>query len=54
MPTVMDNYKYIVSDLQKAEELLPRVSDYSADDKGRACKESAAALMAKVYAYWAT
>ena len=54
LPTVMDNYAYIVSDLQKAESLLPRVSDYSADDKGRACKESAAALMAKVYAYWAT
>ena len=54
LPTVMDNYKYIVSDLQKAEDILPRVDDYSADDKGRACKESAAALMAKVYAYWAT
>ncbi len=54
LPTVMDNYAYIVSDLKKAEELLPRVVDYSDDDKGRACKESAAAMMAKAYAYWAT
>ncbi len=53
LPTVMDNYAYIVSDLTKAEEILPRFESYGAADRGRAHKASAAALMAKVYAYWA-
>ena len=53
LPSVTDNYAYIVSDLKKAEEILPRVEDYSTADLGRACKQSAAALMAKAYAYWA-
>lgn len=53
-PTVMKNYEFIISDLQKAEEILPRVDGYDDANKGRACKESAAALMAKTYAYWAT
>ncbi|MBR0285697.1 MAG: RagB/SusD family nutrient uptake outer membrane protein [Bacteroidales bacterium] len=53
-PTVMKNYEFIISDLQKAEEILPRVDEYDDANKGRACKESAAALMAKTYAYWAT
>ena len=53
LPSVTDNYAYIVSDLKKAEEILPRVEEYSTADLGRACKQSAAALMAKVYAYWA-
>ena len=48
-----DNYAQIVSDLKKAEELLPRVEEYGAADLGRACKQSAAALMARTYAYWA-
>ena len=53
LPTVMDNYAYIVSDLTKAEEILPRFESYGAEDRGRAHKASAAALMAQVYAYWA-
>ena len=53
LPSVTGNYAYIVSDLKKAEEILPRVEEYSTADLGRACKQSAAALMAKVYAYWA-
>ena len=53
LPTVMDNYAYIVSDLTKAEEILPRFESYGAADRGRAHKASAAALMAKTYAYWA-
>ena len=48
-----DNYAYIVSDLKKAEEILPRVEEYTSAELGRACKQSAAALMAKAYAYWA-
>ncbi len=51
--SVMKNYELIVSDLQKAEELLPRFEEYGAADRGRAHKASAAALMAKVYTYWA-
>ena len=53
LPSVTENYAYIVSDLQKAEELLPRLEEYGAIDRGRAHKASAAALMAKAYAYWA-
>ena len=51
--TVMENYKLIVEDLKKAEELLPKFEEYGAIDRGRAHKASAAALMAKVYTYWA-
>ena len=53
LPSVTDNYAQVVSDLQKAEELLPRFEEYGAIDRGRAHKASAAALMAKVYTYWA-
>ena len=53
-PTVMEDYKLIVEDLKKAEEILPKFEEYSADDRGRAHKAAAAAVMAKVYAYWAT
>ena len=52
--SVMKNYELIVSDLQKAEEILPRFETYGADDRGRAHKAAAVAVMAKVYAYWAT
>jgi len=52
--TVMVNYDYITKDLQKAEELLPTLEEYDASNKGRVHKASAAALMAKAYAYWAT
>jgi len=52
-PTVMDNYKLIVSDFEKAEELLPRFEEYTAADRGRAHKASAVAMMARTYAYWA-
>ena len=52
-PTVMDNYRLIVSDFEKAEELLPRLEEYTAADRGRAHKASAVAMMARTYAYWA-
>ncbi|MBP3256560.1 MAG: RagB/SusD family nutrient uptake outer membrane protein [Bacteroidales bacterium] len=52
--TVMDNYKLIIADLQKAEEILPAFEEYDAADRGRAHKAAAVAVMAKVYAYWAT
>ncbi len=51
--TVMDNYKYIIEDLDKAESLLPLFESYSAEDRGRAHKAAAAAYKAKTYAYWA-
>ena len=53
LPSVTDNYAYIVSDLKKAEEILPRFEEYTAADRGRAHKASAVALMAKAYTYWA-
>lgn len=52
--SVVDNYKMIIYDLQKAEELLPLASEYTTDEKGRASKEAACAMQARVYAYWAT
>ena len=53
-PSVTDNYNMIVEDLKKAEEWLPDFRDYSQDERGRAQKQAAVALMAKAYAYWAT
>ena len=53
-PSVMVNYQLIVDDLEKAEEILPRFEEYDAANRGRAHKAAAAAVMAKVYAYWAT
>ena len=53
-PSVMKDYELIIADLQKAEEILPKFEEYGAEDRGRAHKAAAAAVMAKVYAYWAT
>lgn len=52
-PTVMDNYAMIIEDFAEAEKLLPKYETYSADDRGRAHKVAACAMMARVYAYWA-
>lgn len=52
-PTVMDNYKMIVEDFDKAEVLLPTCEEYSDADFGRAHKAACAGYKAKVYAYWA-
>ena len=53
-PSVMKDYELIISDLQKAEEILPKFEEYDAANRGRAHKAAAVALMAKTYAYWAT
>lgn len=52
--SVVDNYKYIIEDLDNAIEYLPKFEEYDADDRGRAHKAAAVAYKAKVYAYWAT
>lgn len=52
--TVMKNYELIIADLVEAEKLLPKYDELTGVDRGRVHKASAAALMAKVYAYWAT
>ena len=52
--SVCDNYAMIIDDLTKAEQRLGSVNSYSTAEKGRACKEGAVAMMARVYAYWAT
>lgn len=54
LPSVLDNFKMIISDLEEAETYLPRMEEYAAGDLGRAHKASAKGLMAKVYAYMAT
>ncbi|WP_289118744.1 RagB/SusD family nutrient uptake outer membrane protein [uncultured Bacteroides sp.] len=52
--SVIDNYKLIIEDMDKAIECLPRFEEYGADDRGRAHDAAAVAFKAKVYAYWAT
>lgn len=42
-------YSQIIADCEEAIRLLPAKDMYGADDKGRACKESALAMLADVY-----
>lgn len=42
-------YEQIIADCERAIELLPVKSSYSATDLGRACKEAAQCMLAKVY-----
>lgn len=53
-PTVMDNYRMIVEDLDNAIKYLPRFEEYGEDDRGRAHQAAALGYKAKTYAYWAT
>ena len=53
LKSVTDNYTQIVSDLQKAADLLPLFSTYSSADQGRAHKAAALGYLVKTYAYWA-
>lgn len=52
--SVIDDYTYIISDMDKAIEYLPKFEEYGVDDRGRAHDAAAVAFKAKVYAYWAT
>ncbi|MCQ2168169.1 MAG: RagB/SusD family nutrient uptake outer membrane protein [Bacteroidales bacterium] len=52
--SVCDNYAMIVADFQEAEKYLGTIDSYSTQEKGRASKEAACAMMARTYAYWAT
>ncbi|WP_455632929.1 RagB/SusD family nutrient uptake outer membrane protein, partial [Parabacteroides sp.] len=52
--TVMDNYKLIIEDMDKAIAYLPRFESYDSDNRGRAHQAAAVAFKAKTYAYWAT
>lgn len=54
LPSVKDNYAQIVSDMQKAADLLPLFETYGSADQGRAHKAAAWGYMVKAYAYWAT
>lgn len=51
--SVIDNYKFIIEDMDNAISYLPKFEEYSDADKGRAHKAAAVAYKAKVYAYWA-
>lgn len=53
LPSVTDNYAQIISDLQKAADLLPFFETYGDGDKGRAHRAAAWGYMVKTYAYWA-
>lgn len=54
LASVKDNYAQIVSDLQKAANLLPYFEEYSSTDYGRPHKAAAWGYMIKTLAYWAT
>ncbi len=54
LASVKDNYAQIVSDMQKAADLLPLFEAYGTADQGRAHKAAAWGYMVKAYAYWAT
>ncbi|WP_375417259.1 RagB/SusD family nutrient uptake outer membrane protein [uncultured Hymenobacter sp.] len=47
--TIESNYAQVLADLVMAEAGLPLVSDYVGNDRGRASKGAAQALMGKVY-----
>lgn len=49
VPSVKDNYAYIVADLKKAASLLPYFDKLAATDYGRAHKTAAWAYLAKTY-----
>jgi len=53
LPSVMANYQQIISDLEKAADLLPYFESYTDADRGRAHKAAAWGYMVKTYAYWA-
>lgn len=53
-PTVMDNYRLIIEDMDSAIEYLPKFEEYTEDERGRAHQAAAVAYKTKVYAYWAT
>ena len=52
--SVMENYRLIIEDMDKAMEYLPRFEEYDASNQGRAHDAAAVAFKVKVYAYWAT
>lgn len=52
-PTVMDDYKMIIEDMDNAMKNLPTVDQYDDANKGRAHKAACVAYKAKTYAYWA-
>lgn len=51
--TVMDDYKMIIEDMDKAIQYLPTVDQYDDNNKGRAHQAACVAYKAKTYAYWA-
>lgn len=53
LASVTDNYAQVISDLEKAADLLPLFQTYGATDYGRAHKAAAWGYMVKAYAYWA-
>lgn len=54
-PTVMDNFRMIIEDLENAEKNLSSVEELQKiGERGRAHKAAAVAMMVKTYAYWAT
>ena len=51
--SVIDNYKMIIEDFQKAADNLEWFKTYSTDNYGRATKDAALGYMVKTYAFWA-
>lgn len=51
--SVIDDYKAIIEDMDKAMEYLPDMKEYDNENLGRAHKAACVAYKAKTYAYWA-
>lgn len=47
--TLDETYAQIISDCEKAAKLLPEKSTYESSDLGRACKDAACTMLAKIY-----
>ena len=42
-------YEQIISDCKNAVDLLPAKAEYNEEEKGRACKDAALAMLADIY-----
>ncbi|WP_198675268.1 RagB/SusD family nutrient uptake outer membrane protein [Pleomorphovibrio marinus] len=51
--SVVENYRMIEADLNRAADLLPYFTEYASTDLGRAHKDAENAFLAKTYLYWA-
>lgn len=54
LPSITDNFAQIISDFEAAKARLPKISEYSQEELGRAQQQACVAMEARIYSYWAT